>query len=82
MASRRVATDWQDRYNYRPHLLETFVEKKRFDGTCYKAANWICVGDTKGRGKLDVKNEYKLPVKSVWLYPLCRNFRNKLCKTA
>jgi hypothetical protein len=79
MAAGRVAGDWQDRYHYRPHLLETFVEKKRFAGTCYKAANWVCVGDTKGRGKLDVKNEYKLPVKSVWLYPLCRNFRNKLC---
>jgi hypothetical protein len=79
MAARRVAADWQDRYNYRPQLVETFVEKKRFDGICYKAANWVCVGDTKGRGKLDVKNEYKLPVKSVWLYPLCRNFRNKLC---
>ena len=78
MAARRVASDWQARYNYQPCLLETFVEKKRFCGTCYKAANWICVGDTKGRGKLDVKNEYKLPVKSVWLYPLCRNFRKKL----
>ena len=78
LAARRVASDWQSRYNYQPCLLETFVEKKRFCGTCYKAANWICVGDTKGRGKLDVKNEYKLPVKSVWLYPLCRNFRKKL----
>lgn len=78
MAARRIASDWQSRYNYRPHLLETFVEKKRFSGTCYKAANWTCVGDTQGRGKLDVKNEYKLPVKSVWLYPLCRNFREKL----
>jgi hypothetical protein len=40
------------------------------------------VGDTKGRGKLDVKNEYKLPVKSVWLYPLCTNFRQKLSGAA
>jgi hypothetical protein len=79
MASRRLASDWEDRYNYRPQLLETFVEKERFIGTCYKAANWICVGETRGRGKLDVKNEYKLPVKSVWLYPLCRDFRKKLC---
>lgn len=80
MAAGRVAADWQDRYHYRPQLLETFVEKQRFAGTCYKAANWVCVGDTKGRGKLDVKNEYKLPVKSVWLYPLCRNFREELCR--
>ena len=82
MAARQVASDWHTRYNYRPWLLETFVEKKRFCGTCYKAANWICVGDTKGRGKLDVKNEYKLPVKSVWLYPLCTNFRQKLSGAA
>jgi hypothetical protein len=82
MAARRVASDWQSRYNYQPCLLETFIEKKRFCGTCYKAANWICVGDTKGRGKLDVKNEYKLPVKSVWLYPLCLNFRQKLSGAA
>jgi hypothetical protein len=78
LAARRIATDWQARYSYRPCLLETFVEKKRFSGTCYKAANWIHVGDTQGRGKLDVKNEYKLPVKSVWLYPLDRDFRKKL----
>ena len=82
MAARRIADDWQSRYRYRPYLLETFVEKQRFTGTCYKAANWTPVGDTKGRGKLDVKNEYKLPVKSVWLYPLCRNFRHKLCGAA
>jgi hypothetical protein len=78
LAARRIAADWQERYSYRPCLLETFVQKDRFSGTCYKAANWIYVGDTKGRGKLDVKNEYKLPVKSVWLYPLCRSFRKKL----
>jgi len=80
MASRRLASDWENRYNYRPQLLETFVEKNRFAGTCYKAANWIFVGETKGRGKLDVKNEYKLPVKSVFLYPLCRDYRKKLCR--
>lgn len=78
LAARQIAADWQQRYSYQPYLLETFVQKDRFSGTCYKAANWIYVGDTKGRGKLDVKNEYKLPVKSVWVYPLCRNFRKKL----
>ena len=78
IASRRLGDDWQERYNYRPVLLETFVEKERFRGTCYKAANWICVGETKGRGKLDVRNEYKLPVKSVWVKPLEDDFRQKL----
>jgi hypothetical protein len=57
-------------YRYEPVLLETFVEKERFVGTCYKASNWICVGETKGRGKLDIRHERKVPVKTVWLYPL------------
>lgn len=80
IVSKRLQDDWQERYNYKPVLLETFVEKQRFTGTCYKAANWINVGDTKGRGKKDVKNEYKLPIKSIWLYPLDKKrFREVLC---
>jgi len=78
LVSKQIASDWEKRYHYRPVLLETFVEKKRFLGTCYKAANWICVGETQGRGKLDTKYEYRLPVKSVWLYPLRRDFRQLL----
>lgn len=78
MVSKRLADDWEARYNYRPVLLETCVEKRRFIGTSYKAANWICVGDTKGRGKLDRDKEYKVSVKSVWLYPLRRNYRKIL----
>lgn len=78
MASRRISEDWLARYNYEPVLLETFVEKERFLGTCYKAANWVCVGDTQGRGKLDIHNEYKLPVKGIWLYPLRKDFRRQL----
>ncbi|WP_363321123.1 Druantia anti-phage system protein DruA [Acidiferrobacter sp.] len=53
MASRRLPDDWAARYSYRPVLLETFVEKPRFTGTCYKVANWLNLEDTKGRGKLD-----------------------------
>ena len=79
MAARRLPTDWEQRYAYRPVLLETFVEIARFAGTCYKAANWICVGNTKGRGKLDVKNEWAKPVKSIWLLPLTKRFRSSLC---
>jgi hypothetical protein len=74
ITAKRLASDWKERYRYEPVLLETFVEKERFTGVCYKAANWVCVGDTKGRGKLDVHNEYKLPKKSVWLYPLRKDF--------
>jgi hypothetical protein len=77
--SKRIREDWANRYNYRPVLLETFVDKERFRGTCYKAANWIYVGDTQGRGKWDAKNEYKKSVKSIWVYPLVKGFRRYLC---
>jgi len=77
LVSRQIASDWEKRYNYRPVLLETFVEKQRFQGTCYKAANWTCVGDTCGRGKLGQKKG-SVPVKSVWLYPLCADFCSQL----
>ncbi len=78
LVAQRIASDWYARYGYTPVLLETFVEKGRFCGTCYKAANWIWVGDTQGRGKLDVRNERNLPIKSVWLYPLDKDFKRWL----
>ena len=79
LVTKRLAEDWQQRYGYRPALLETFVQSDRFQGTCYKAANWIHVGQTTGRGKLDVKHEHAIPKKSIWLYPLSRDFRQILC---
>jgi hypothetical protein len=78
MTAKRIASDWRTRYGYEPVLLETFVEKERFTGCCYKASNWVLVGETKGRGKLDVRHEHKLPVKTVWLYPLKKDFRKWL----
>jgi len=71
--------DWERRYGYRPVLLETFCEQDRFRGTCYRAANWIHLGLTKGRGKLDRLKRYALPVKAVLVFPLTRDFRAKLC---
>jgi hypothetical protein len=65
MAARRVANDWDHRYGYRPVLMETFVERQRFAGTCYRAANWTHVGQTRGRGKLDTRHEAPLPVKDI-----------------
>lgn len=79
LATRRLAEDWQQRYGYRPVLVETFVETARFRGTCYKAANWICLGQTQGRGKLDVQNKRELPKKTIWVYPLVKHFRRQLC---
>jgi len=69
---------WKKRYGYKPVLLETFVEQERFRGTCYRAANWIHVGQTQGRGKLDRNHENALPVKDVFLFPLQRDFRRHL----
>lgn len=78
LASHRLVHDWQERYGYRPVLLETFVEKDRFKGTCYKAANWVPVGQTKGRGKLGPARKISVPIKDLWLYPLDQNFRHLL----
>lgn len=78
MAARRLPGDWQARYGYRPVLLETFVDK-RFAGTSYKAANWLALGDTQGRGKLDSRHLCAQPVRSVWVLPLARHFRRVLC---
>jgi hypothetical protein len=78
MAARRVAADWQLHYGYSPVLLETFVERPRFRGTCYGAANWRFLGETRGRGKLDVHHRASMPKKAVWVYPLRRDFREAL----
>ncbi|MCG6870217.1 MAG: DUF4338 domain-containing protein, partial [Gammaproteobacteria bacterium] len=63
---------------YSPVLLETFVEKPRFRGTCYKAANWIYLGQTKGRGKLGPADKQSVPIKDLWVYLLDRRFRDTL----
>jgi hypothetical protein len=78
LASHRLSRDWREYYGYSPVLLETFVEKDRFAGTCYKAANWVRVGQTKGRGKLGPAGKISVPIKDLWLYPLERNFRHLL----
>lgn len=80
LAARRLPRDWFERYGFRPLLLETFVETPRYVGTCYKAANWQCVGQTTGRGKLSRTHQPTLPVKDIWIYPLQRHFRDILCK--
>lgn len=70
--------DWQEFYNQPITLLETFVEVARFQGTCYKAANWQYVGRTTGRGKYDRHTKANQPVKAVFLYPLAQHFREEL----
>ena len=75
--SRRISNDWQKKYGHPVYLLETFAER-RFPGTCYKAANWIHVGATTGRGRDSKSVVPTLPIKEVWLYPLCGDFRAKI----
>lgn len=80
LAARQLPHDWQQRYGYRPVLLETFVESSRHRGTCYKAANWIHVGQTTGRGKKCPVHEAIVPIKDIWLYPLRQDFQTLLCR--
>ena len=77
-AAKTLPNHWQSIYNVRPVLLETFVEKPRFQGTCYRAANWIHLGQTKGRGKLGLYGQQSVPIKDIWVYPMDRGFRIRL----
>lgn len=78
MLARQLPADWSARYGFAPVLLETFVETPRHRGTCYKAANWIHVGQTVGRGKKSRVHEQIIPIKDIWLYPLRKDFRSVL----
>jgi hypothetical protein len=79
LAAQRLPEDWGQLYGYRPLLLETLVERAHFKGTAYKAANWIHLGCTKGRGRMD--RDHVLDgqsVKDIYVYPLCRHAQEKL----
>lgn len=76
---RRILTDWQDKYGHPIYLLETFVEQNRFKGTCYKASNWIYVGETTGRSRNDRHKTLHVPIKDIYLFPLSASFREVLC---
>jgi len=77
--SRRICDDWIKKYHHPVYLLETFVDRSRYQGTCYKAANWILTGQTKGRTRNDRYSSIKVPPKDIYLYPLAGNFRRELC---
>jgi hypothetical protein len=66
----RIQQDWQQRYGHGLDWLETFVDRERFRGICYRAANWQCVGQTQGRSRQDRDHQMKVPVKDVYLYAL------------
>jgi hypothetical protein len=79
LTAKQLPVDWLQRYGYQPVLLETFVESPRHAGTCYKAANWKCIGKTAGRGKKSMTHRQHLPTKDIWIYPLRRDFKSTLC---
>lgn len=77
LALRRLPADWRRRYGYAPALAESFVEHP-WTGTCYRAANWVRLGDTTGRGRQDRTHANAVTVKTLWVYPLARDWRDLL----
>jgi hypothetical protein len=75
LAAQRIRGDWEQRYGYGPVLLETFVEVARYPGTCYQGANWICLGVTQGRGRMDRHTRYLSTPRAIYVYPLVAEFR-------
>lgn len=75
LIAKRISSDWAHKYGHAIGLLETFVEVDRFAGTCYRAANWLRVGQTTGRGRNGGHNHAIVPKKDVYLYPLTKDWR-------
>ena len=78
LSAKRVPGDWQKQYETPVYLLETFVEEERFGGTCYKAANWIYLGRSKGHSKRGSDHRYHGNIKKMYVYPLVKDFRKRL----
>lgn len=78
MAIRKLPQDFEARYGYRPLLLESFVDINNFTGTCYRAANWLWIGKTKGRGRQDRLKEKAETIKDIYVYPLVKDFRQRI----
>ena len=74
----RLCHDWHRKYARPLDLVETFVDTARFAGRCYRAANWLCLGQTTGRTRQDCWNRISVPPKGVWVYPLSKSFRQNL----
>lgn len=79
LIARRIRADWQAKYGHPVHARETFVDRSRFKGTCYRAANWLRLGATRGRTRNDREHRIRAAVKDVYLYPLSPDFRRELC---
>jgi len=77
--SKRLSSDWREKYGHPVYLLETFVDRTLFRGVCYRAANWVLTGQTKGRTRNDREHSIKTSIKDVYVYPVIRDFRKRLC---
>jgi hypothetical protein len=83
LAARQLPQDWERQYGYRPLLLETLVDPSRFKGTCYRASNWVLLGQTQGRGRMDRAHEADgRAIKDIYVYPLCRDAHRRLRQAA
>lgn len=80
LIARRLSADWEAAYGHPILLIESFVDRSRFAGTCYRAANWICVGATQGRGRQDRSRLWSKPIKDILVYPLASDFRARLTR--
>ncbi len=78
LAIRTLPDDFARQFGYRPWLVESFVDTSGYSGACYRAANWIAVGMTKGRGRQDRFNQWALNAKAIYVYPLVSDFRQRL----
>jgi hypothetical protein len=79
---RRLHADWTSKYGHGIELLETFVDRERFRGTCYRAAGWLHVGATTGRSRNDRDQMLSVPIKDIYLRPLFPDFRRRMCAPA
>jgi hypothetical protein len=80
LVPQRIRYDWYKRYGYQPLLLETFVEREKFSGTCYRAAGWVLVGQTAGRGRQDPGAKAEKSVKDLYILPLAGRWQQRLCR--
>jgi hypothetical protein len=81
-AARQVPADWLAHFGVEPVLLETLVDPARYRGVCYRAANWIEAGMTQGRGRMDREGRAQGISKRIFLYPVHRRWRERLCATS
>lgn len=80
-SARMLPRDWSEHYGYTPLLLETLVDLSRFEATCYRAANWLALGQTTGRGRMDTHHKAQPAQKRIFVFPLHRRVQQRLCTT-